>query len=310
MTDLTTKILAHRTIKPSTLASYLHVAKKLSQEHTGSIYTDPTFLTKYDDVCEKLKGHKLCRQKRDLNAMCVILDAEDADSELIEKYKALHKTVSGQYDDMLATRMKTEQTAKKWCSKAELDKCRRAHANACRRMGIHKKEPNTLTPAETKQLQQHLVSSLYLLHPPRRNIYAGMKVVRTKAAMNDTDNFLLVTSRNRKFFYINDQKSSKFDAQQIIPVNSKLNSVLNHWMRHNTTQSYLLRNTKGAPMTKNQLSKFMNVTFKGTGHRVGSSLIRKIHHTEKFGDVVNAIEDDAKAMGHTAATALKHYVKK
>ena len=70
MTDLSTKILAKRSIKPLTLASYLHVAKKLSQEHTGSIYTDPTFLTKYDDVCEKLKGHKLCRQKRDVNEMC------------------------------------------------------------------------------------------------------------------------------------------------------------------------------------------------------------------------------------------------
>ena len=310
MTDLSTKILAKRSIKPLTLASYLHVAKKLSQEHTGSIYTDPTFLTKYDDVCEKLKGHKLCRQKRDVNAMCVILDAEDGNPALIKKYKTLHQSISREYDEMLTTRMKTEQTAKKWCSKAALDKCCRAHANACRRTGIHKKAPETLTLAEMKQLQHHLVAALYTLHPPRRNLYAGMKVVRTKAAMNDTDNFLLVTSRNRKFFYINDQKSHKFNAQQIIPVNSKLNTVLNHWMRHNTTQSYLLRNGKGAPMSKNQLTKFINITFKGTGHRIGSSMIRKIYHTEKFGGVVNDMETEATAMGHTVATVLKHYVKK
>ena len=49
---------------------------------------------------------------------------------------------------------------------------------------------------------------------------------------------------------------------------------------------------------------------KETGKKkIGSTLIRQIHNSCKLGKAAIELEKNAKLMGHSAATAIKHYVK-
>ena len=152
-----------------------------------------------------------------------------------------------------------------------------------------------------------------------------MKVVNTEADLNNKSrhNYLLNKNSSTKIFYINDQKSKSMPATQIITVSKELNSILNKWLRHNTTGHLLIKLNKKhkgldtnrfEPMTKNYLTKYLNRLFAPTGStNISSQMLRKIYDSETHGATMaglDALKEDAMLMGHTTATAMKHYIKK
>ena len=155
------------------------------------------------------------------------------------------------------------------------------------RSKLHKKKTAELSNSEWQELQQYLVCGLYLLDQPRRNIYAGMKVVNTEADLDNKSrhNYLLNKNSSTKIFYINDQKSKSMPATQIITVSKELNSILIKWLRHNTTGHLLIKLNKKhkgldtnrfEPMTKNYLTKYLNRLFAPTGStNISSQMLRK-----------------------------------
>ena len=125
----------------------------------------------------------------------------------------------------------------------------------------------------------------------------------------DENNYLVVKSRTNKFFHFGNYKTKKSHGIKKIPVGKILNSVLNIWLKFNTTD-YLLLDTHGQKMNSNQLSKYINKVFSPTGKKISANLLRHIYITEKFPvEETNDKKEVASNMGHSVDTQ-NSYAKK
>ena len=122
----------------------------------------------------------------------------------------------------------------------------------------------------------------------------------------DSNNYLVIVSRNNKYFTFGDYKTAKIHGVQKIKVDRELNSVINLWRNFNDTE-HLLLNSKGNKMTTNGLTKFLYKTFSPTGKRISSTMIRHIYLTDKYGDESGYKEKkkDADKMGHSVEEQQK-----
>tara|TARA_R110000824_G_scaffold5516_4_gene25501 strand:+ start:4623 stop:5552 length:930 start_codon:yes stop_codon:yes gene_type:complete len=308
MEKITDKINAKRDIKKSTLNNYLRNIRLLAQRTTGAEFKNIDFLKDYTKVKNELKNISLSTQKTYLASIIVVMDALDADETLLNKYKVLLQDTKSVYNEDLKGREKTAKETGQWVNIKDLEKVLKKLGKEVRERNIGKKE--TLTRGDMKLLQKLVVASLYLLdNDPRRNVYATMDIVKSTDDIEEGKNYLVVKGRNKKWFMIQDQKSKKFKGPQKIPVNTKLNKILNLWLKYNTS-THLILNSKGNKMNTNQLTKYLNTIFSGTGKKISTTMIRKIFLSNEFGATLTRMEKTAENMGHTTKTAQKNYIKK
>ena len=280
MEKITDKINAKRDIKKSTVNNYLRNIRLLAQRTTGAEFKNIDFLKDFTKVKNELKNISLSTQKTYLASIIVVMDALDADETLLNKYKVLLQDTKSVYNEDLKGREKTAKETGQWVNIKDLEKVLK------------------------------VVASLYLLdNDPRRNVYATMDIVKSTDDIEKDKNYLVVKGRNKKWFMIQDQKSKKFKVPQKIPVNTKLNKILNLWLKYNTSK-HLILNSKGNKMNTNQLTKYLNTIFSGTGKKISTTMIRKIFLSNEFGATLTRMEKTAENMGHTTKTAQKNYIKK
>jgi hypothetical protein len=92
-------------------------------------------------------------------------------------------------------------------------------------------------------------------------------------------NYLVNCSRNRKFFSLGNYKTKGTYGEKRILCTSKLNAVLNLYLRLHT-HSHLLLNAKGETLTANQLTKYLHRTFELTGKKISCCMLRHIFISE------------------------------
>ena len=172
-------------------------------------------------------------------------------------------------------------------------------------------------------LQRYVTLSLYLIdddNPPIRLGYADMKVMTEPKYNKETNeekekhNYLVVKSRNNKYFSLGNFKTKskgKFESIKKIPIGSKLNTVLNLWLKHNPS-GYLLLNTQGQPMSRNSLTKYLTSSFKKYigDRKISSTMLRHIFITDELGDAIEKIRKTSDKMLHSEKTQQTTYYKK
>lgn len=181
-----------------------------------------------------------------------------------------------------------------------------------------------LTPAQYDILLQWVILSLYTYFPPRRNKdYQNMYVVKE---MSDT----LPKDRNywiEDKFIFNDYKTARKYGQQVESVPEELVAVLQTYLKHHplnkgkitkTKQIPLLVTADGNPLSAiNAITRILN---KALGKKVGSSMLRHIYLTNKYGKTMEEIEEkygeelaeqktDASKMAHNTNTQNTVYIK-
>nr|WPF46622.1 MAG: hypothetical protein [Lake Baikal virophage 7] len=167
-----------------------------------------------------------------------------------------------------------------------------------------------LTDKEYTLLLKAICASLYVLIPPRRNgDYLDMCMVYglPKEATDDK-NYLDTKSWE---FVFNKYKTSKTYGEYKTSVPPRLKSLISLYLLHHPILSAIKtkkeRDTSicrpflvykdGEPLTQiNAITRILNSVF---GKGVGSSQLRHIYLTEKYGAVEAAKQADAAAMGHS-----------
>ena len=309
MENLTKKINDKRDIKNATLKNYLRNINLLAKRITGKEFKSVAFLNDYGKVKKELKNISLSTQKTYLASIIVALDAIGAkDDTTLNKYKVLLQDTKSVYNEDKNGREKNAKEKGEWVSIKDLEKVLKKLGREVRERNIGKKDE--LNKADMKLLQKFVVASLYLLdNDPRRNVYATMDIIKEGDKTEKDKNYLVVKGRNKKSFFIQDQKSKKFKDPQKLPVNKKLNKVLNLWLKYNKS-SHLILDSRGNKMNRNQLTKYLNNIFSGTGKKISTTMIRKIFLSNEYGSTLSNMEETAKNMGHTTKTAQKNYIKK
>jgi integrase len=111
-------------------------------------------------------------------------------------------------------------------------------------------------------------------------------------------------------FVFNKYKTAKKYKEQVESVPESLQAVLKCYLAHHPLAKQkefkLLVKPDGSPLnTVNSITRILNKVF---GKKVGSSMLRHIYLSGKYGKVVEDMEKDAEAMGHSTGVQ-KEYVK-
>jgi len=248
---------------------------------------------------EKINEFKLPTQRNKLTAILVVLSAFDKKEfeEVEMKYRKELEDRNKEYNDYIASHQKSEKQEKNWTSLADLKKV----------MNRYKKEAKANPTLKT--VQPYLVSSLYLLQPPKRLDFSGMKIIKSRKDNDEKTNYLLNLGRNKKYFIFNQFKTDgKFGSKEVL-IPKDLNSVINLWLQVNKGDDFLY-NVKGQNMTSNGLGKYITKIFKPTGKNITLNLLRNIYVSENIDlDAVKKAKEIAAAMDHSESTQKSVYLK-
>ena len=129
---------------------------------------------------------------------------------------------------------------------------------------------------------------------------------------DDLDNKVNYLNLTNKQFIFNQYKTRGKYERQILEVSQDLMDVINIWLKfhpHKKEINFrLLAHYDGTPLThNNDITRILNKIFKC---KIGSSMLRKMYHTNKYGDVIKELEKDGDKMAHSVDTILNNYIKK
>jgi hypothetical protein len=168
-----------------------------------------------------------------------------------------------------------------------------------------------LTQREFFFLTNYVVVALFTLIAPTRLDFAPMSIITSDKEDNGKQNYLVNKSRNKKYFIINEYKSSKSYGKQIIQIPSGLNTILNLYLKFHTIKSSFLLNSRGTALTANGLSKLLTSSFGrySKNKKITLNLIRHIYISEN----VKLTKDNdetklANSMMHSSSTQ-QDYIK-
>ena len=134
-----------------------------------------------------------------------------------------------------------------------------------------------------------------------------------KDAPKDKNYLVWRGTNSPKFFSFGDYKTVKKFGVQQIPVPSKLNSVINTWLKFRSASSgkYLLTTHDGKKMSKNYLTQFLKKTFSDTGKKISVNMIRHIYLSKHYEGETSwdSKKKLATQMAHSVPVALGTYVK-
>jgi integrase len=292
MEELTTNILEKRKIKPNTLRAYLINIRKLHEKvNPNKEFTNLDFLKNKDKILGILEDMKLSTKKNYVASIIVALSSQPKKyGKIVEEYRDYLDGIAKLYKEQMEEQTKSEKEEANWVSLSKLRKVMNGYKREIMERDLLKKEPDSLTKKERDLIQKWVVSSLYLLddNPPMRLDYIMKTISRTEYdklsdVQKKEQNFLVVSSRNKKFFSFGEYKTSKQYGVKKIPVGSKLNTVLNVWLKINKT-GHLILNSRGEPMTSNGLTKYLNKVFSPSGkNNISATQLRHIFISEKIG---------------------------
>lgn len=283
-------------IKDSSLKAYLISLKKMNNNEE---IKNLNYLKESKNIFEIIDKLALSTKRSYLTSILVVLGAfnKEGFNSVLEIYRKRLQELNNEYNTKIDTHEKTDKQSKNWVSLKQLSKVRNFYKKELEEKGILKKD--VLKPKEKDLIQKYLVSALYTLQPPIRLDYGSMKIIREKNLDDGKKNFLLVKGRNKKTFIFNDFKNKKNLGTQKQEVNSKLNSVINLWLKYNKTDNFLM-NSKGELMVENSLSKYIKKVFEPTKKNITLNLLRHIYISENIDlEAVKKSKELAKTMMHS-----------
>jgi integrase len=168
-----------------------------------------------------------------------------------------------------------------------------------------------LTERNWNSYLEFMVLSLYVLVPPRRNEYQTMYIVKTWNEETPFDRNYYCVSSNR--FIFNIFKTVKKDGQLILDVPEELQKVLMQsiklrGLKKLDTENALLTNSDGSSFKHlNSITRILNNIFKPI--KIGSSQLRHIYISSKYGKDIEERKKDSVAMSQSVATQAQVYTQ-
>lgn len=275
-----------------------------------------SFLKDKNKIIEMIKDKKPNTQRSYLISIVSVLKYYNNPqfSKIYEYYYDKMMSMNKELKNEESQNIKTETQQKNWITKEEIDdklKSLENEVKTYKQKDINEKKYN--------KVLQMIILSLYTLQAPRRNAdYQFMIVVKDKP--NDDPINFLVYDKNE--FWFRKFKTSKTELKDknelIIDINDKLMKNINLYfqfhplIKNKKIQNYkeevpFLVDFQGEPLLRvNSITYILNKIF---GKNIGSSLLRHMYLSHKYGDDLQEMKKDAIEMSH-GLQMQKDYIKK
>ncbi len=304
-----------RNIKPNSLNAYMISLHKIHEK----LDTDAEFdsIDKWlvgkniEKIINILSDMKITTRKNYLAAVIVALTTDkDKYADALVEYRAYLAIIVEEYNKQMKSQSKSDKQEENWVSMDELKEIVSGYKKEIRKLDLANKD--LWSNKEFNLYQMYLVGLLYTELPPVRLDYSNMLLISEtdyKKLKEKDKNYLVLVSRNKKYFSLGSYKTEDKYGVHIIEIPSIINSVINKFLQHNTSGDFLV-NTQRNVLTDNGLTKLLNKIFAATGKKISSTMIRHIYLSEKYEARNDDMEKDAAAMLHSVGTQQNIYVKK
>ena len=303
MINLSKDLVEKKSVAESTAHAYVRTMFVLNGKEP---FKTLSFLRNKDEIKKKVDEYAESTKKTVLASIVSVLSLVQDKST----YKGLYK----HYHDLMMeavkankdkdTSDKTEKQKENWIDWKDI-----MDLNKSQRLKMLEfASKKTLTHSESEQVLNTLILSLYTCIQPRRNQdYLDMMVVKKWSEDLPKDkNYLDLTGS--RFIFNKYKTAKKYGVQTVAIPNDTENplmDVLVAYLKHNAdfkttkgkTPTPFLVTVDGKPLTAgNSITRILNRIF---GKKVGSSMLRHIFITDKYGDLKNEMIADSVAMGHS-----------
>jgi len=309
MLQLAKQLMEERKVAESTANAYI---KSLYALNGKKSFKNLSFIKDTEAIDKRLSEYAETTQRALLATIVSALS--------LYKNKPTFKKVYQHYYDAMMKRTeavreqegkneKTEKQKENWLSWKEIEERKDALKAE---VATFKKN---ITPAEFDTLLQFVVLSLYTDIQPRRNQdYLDMYIVKKwNDKMPQDKNYLDMATH--RFIYCKYKTAKKHGVQTHdipVPLMTSINAYLKYhplWKgmaKRKADPVKLLVAQDGTPLTAvNAITRVLNRIF---GKKIGSSLLRHIYLSDKYGNTLMEMKEDSEAMGHTVGQQ-KDYIK-
>lgn len=309
MLTLHRELIAEKKVAETTADAYL---KTLTILNDKKPFKNLTFLKKTEDILKRVSEYADSTQKAVLATIVSVLSLHTETPAKKKLYDLYREKMMGKVEEVkkVETANEGKKTAKQtenWMTWEEVN----AKKDALKAEVEASRKKKTLLVGDYDHLLSLVVLSLYTDTQPRRNLdYQKMLVVKSwkEGDASDENNYYDIKGQR---FIFNKFKTAKTYGRQIVELPEALKATLTYYIKRHPlakemkTGYPLLVDAHGEPLTAvNAITRLLNKLF---GKKVGSSMLRHIFITDKYGGAKTEMETDATAMGHSVAEQQKVY---
>ena len=298
-----------KNITPSSKSLYMRNLLKLND---GKEIKNLKFLNDENAILGKLEKYKPNTKRSFIISIvsllkCMLLSDEKKYKKMYDKYYAILSTLNKELKSNTTKSVKEEEN---WLTQEEIED-RVEHYKPI--IAIAKKKKK-LDEREFKDLLHFLILALYTLQAPRRNAdYQNSRI--TKKMNRDLLTDHNVVDLDTKKFYFSKYKTKGAYSVQEQDISDDLMVILKMYIKHHPLKALLTNKTPipflvdyiGNELTNN--NDITRILYRVFDKKVGSSMLRKIYLTHKYGDTLEELQEDVGAMGTSTRTATNHYIK-
>jgi DNA-binding protein Fis len=309
MEDLTQQMKTKKQLSDSSIQAYLRNLRKLNGDE---VFKNFNFLKDIEVIQRRLDGYKENTKRNYLISIVSVLSLSDKPliKKLHDKYYSLMMKKNEEINKEVNPNDLTETQEKNWMSWEEVKK---TYLKLEKDVDSFVKLKN-ISEQQYNTLLSYTILSLYIHQAPRRNKdYQIMKLVpEYKPELVKESNYLDTT---KKQFIFNSYKTSSKYGTQIVNISDELWKALQKYFEHhpllkskdkNDIVDFLVYPNK-QPLDKvNSITRILNKIFEKS---IGSSMLRHIYLTGKYGKTLEDQKKDASDMAHSHGQQ-KDYIKK
>ena len=312
MLNLANELMENRGITESSANQYI---QSLYSLHNKSVFNNLAWLKNTADVEARLATFAPTTQRGYLSAIVSVLTPYKDKSSYKKTYQHYYDAMmkgSKEARENKVDGAKTKKQEENWTEWAEVIKKR----DELRKEVLGFANRKTITPAEYELLLRYVILSLYTDIQPRRNQdFMDMTIVKKYEDSLPKDMNYLDNSKTPSQFIFNKYKTAKKYGEQRVSIpntaEAPLGDALLMYFKHHpllTAKSKEVRflvNYDGSPLSSvNAITRCLNKIFK---KKIGSSQLRHIFITSKYGDLKKEMATDAEAMGHSVSEQQNVY---
>ena len=300
------KTLMERGLAEGTANLYITTLYKLNNSKPfGTL----AFLKETDQIDNAIKAYAVNTQRSVYSYILSVLKDLRGYKKHYEHYAQKFKLLD---EDKKAedTTVKSEKQEKNWITWKQVLDQRNDYESAVNSFKLNKK----ITIEEYDTLLCYIVLCLYTMIPPRRNLdYTQMFIVQSITDSLDKDNNYWSVDDGK--FVFNTYKTAKKYGTEEVELPDELKSALEIYLKFHPLRKGKITGKSlfrflvyhdGRPFGNiNSMTRILNKIF---GKKVGSSMLRHIYLSNKYGNVLQEMAKDSDAMGHTMAQQ-KEYIK-
>lgn len=300
--------LKAKNLSDSSIKLYLRNLEKLNDDLPLKNFN---FLKDDKNILAKLNEYKDNTKRGYLISITATLSAvKDKFKPLYEKYLKLMVDLSNEIKKKPTEEM-TDTQKENWLKWDEVVK-KFDDVKSKVSSFINHKEINE---SQYNLLLSYMILALYIYNPPRRNLdYQLMNIVKNYNENYASDKNYL--SYDDSQFIFNVFKTAKKEGQVKTDINESLKEVINQYLKfHPLIKGKKLLKSSNYPFLVyfngkefdkvNAITRVLNKLF---DKNIGSSMLRHIYLTNKYGEDTKEKIKDAKAMSHSVDTQ-KTYIK-